>query len=104
MPAPARMIKLGRGCQAMPSRGAKSSFCGVHNGVPAGASVMVARLFTPLTVNGRVPLGDEGAVLYSQRRPKVIVTLRVTFHVSWTNKLQLEKANCTSAFLELMSA
>ena len=53
----------------MPRRGAKSSFCGCHKGVPGGASVMVAKLFTWFTVNGRVPLGDEGAVLYSQRRP-----------------------------------
>ena len=35
----------------------------------AGASVMVARSLTWLTVNGSVPLGDEGAPLYSQRRP-----------------------------------
>jgi hypothetical protein len=37
--------------------------------VPAGANVVVARLVTCVTVNGGVPLSDEGTVLYSQRRP-----------------------------------
>ena len=69
MPAPALKTRFGSGCQATPSRGAKSSFCGCHKGVPGGASVMVAKLFTCVTVNGRVPLGDEGAALYSHRRP-----------------------------------
>src|SRR6266851_7875901 len=40
-----------------------------HNDVPGGASFMVAKLFTCVTVNGSVPLGDEGAALYSHRRP-----------------------------------
>src|ERR1700688_163738 len=100
MPAPPLRTRLGSGCQATPSRGAKSSFCGRHRGVPDGASVMVARLFTCVTVNGRVPLGAEGAALYSHRRPYVIVNLRVAFQLSWANRLQLEKANCTSAVLE----
>src|SRR6266571_3857840 len=91
MPAPALKTRFGSGCQATPSRGAKSSFCGCHKGVPGGASVIVARLSTPVTVNGRVPLGDEGAALYSHRRPYVIVNARVIFHVSCTNRLQFEK-------------
>ena len=63
MPAPLRMTRFGRTCHATPSRGAKSSFCGCHSGVPCGARVMVARLFTCVTVNGRVPLGEEGAAI-----------------------------------------
>lgn len=34
---------------------------------------MVAKLSTPITVNGRVPLGEDGAALYSQRNPYVSV-------------------------------
>jgi hypothetical protein len=54
---------------------------------------MVARLFTCVTVNGRVPLGDEGAALYSHRNPYVIVKVRVAFQLSWANRLQLEKTS-----------
>src|SRR6202795_1422222 len=100
MPVPALRTRFGSGCQATPSRGAKSSFCGCHKGVPGGASVMVARLFTCVTVNGRVPLGDEGAALYSHRNPYVIVNARVAFQLSWANRLQLEKTSCTPAVLE----
>ena len=42
----ARKTRFGRTCQATPSRGAKSSFCGCHSGVPCGAKVIVAKLFT----------------------------------------------------------
>src|SRR6266853_3777237 len=101
MPAPTLITRFGSGCHATPSRGAKLSFCGFHNAVPGGASVTVARLSTPVTVNGRVPLGDEGAALYSHRRPYVIVNARVTFHVSWANRLQFEKISCTGV-LEIM--
>src|ERR1700690_557640 len=100
MPAPPLRTRFGSGCQATPSRGAKSSFCGRHRGVPGGASVMVARLFTCVTVNGRVPLGDDGAALCSHRNPYVIVNVRVAFQLSWANRLQLEKTSCTSAVLE----
>jgi hypothetical protein len=65
---------------------------------------MVARLFTPITVNGSVPFGDEGAALYSHRRPYVIVNVLVAFHVSWPNKLQFEKVSCTSGVLDTMTA
>src|SRR3989442_4993 len=65
MPAPALKTRCGSGCQATPSPGAKSSLWGGHKGVSGGASFMVARLSTPVTVNGRVLLGDEGAALYS---------------------------------------
>src|SRR5436853_7815256 len=99
MPAPALRTRFGSGCQATPSRGAKSSFCGCHKGVPAGANCMFARLSTPVTVNGRVPLGDEGAALYSHRKPEVIVNVRVAFHVSWAKRLQFEKISA-SAVLE----
>src|SRR6266481_7174598 len=103
MPAPALRTRFWTGCQTTPSRGAKSSFCGCHKGVPGGASVMVAKLSTPVTVNGRVPMGDEGAALYSHRRPQVSVNVRIAFHVSWANKLQLEKISCTGV-LEIMYA
>src|SRR5580658_6409305 len=91
MPAPALKTRFGRICHAKPSRGAKSSCCGCHKGVPGGASVIVAKLFTCVTVNGRVSLGDEGAELYSHRKPYVIVNVRVAFHVSCANRLQFEK-------------
>lgn len=44
---------------------------------------MVAKLSTCVTVNGKVPLGDEGAALYSQRNPYLIVTVCAAFDVSW---------------------
>ena len=56
------------------------------------------------TVNGRVPLGDDGAALYSQRRPYVRVKVRVAFHVSCAKMLTLVKASCTSSFLEMTKA
>ena len=34
----------------------------------------------------------------------MIVNVRVAFHVSWANRLQLEKISCTSAVLESMYA
>src|ERR1700686_5597392 len=104
MPAPPLRTRLGSGCQATPSRGAKSSFCGRHRGVLGGASVMVSRVFTCVTVNGRVPLGDEGAALYSHRNPYVIVNVRVAFQLSCANRLQLEKTSCTPAVLETTRA
>src|SRR5208283_2398053 len=104
MPAPALRTRFGSGCQAIPRRGAKSSFWGCHKGVPGGASVMVAKSFTCVTVNGRAPLGDEGAVLYSHRKPYVMVNVCVAFQVSWANRLQLEKSSCTSAVLATMDA
>src|SRR5579863_3673226 len=104
MPAPALRTRLGRGCQATPRRGAKLSFRGCHKGVPGGANVMVARLSTPITVNGRSPMGAEGAVLYSHRRPYVIVSVRATFHVSWTKMLQLDKVSSTSPSLLAINA
>ena len=64
---------------------------------------MVAKLFTCVTVNGRVPLGDEGAALYSHRRPYVMVNVRVAFHVSWPNRLQFAKINVEEV-LEAMNA
>src|SRR6266853_3807008 len=104
MPPPALTTRFGAGCQATPSRGAKSSFCGCHKGVPCWANFIVAILLAPVTVNGRVPLGDEGAALYSHRRPYVIVSVRAAFHVSWANRLQFEKTSCTSAALEVTNA
>src|SRR5271165_2439558 len=104
IPAPALRTRFGSGCHATPSRGAKSSFCGCHSGVPGGASVMVAKLFTCVTVNGRLPLPADGAALYSHRNPYVIVNLRVAFHVSWAKRLQFEKISWTSAALELINA
>jgi hypothetical protein len=52
----------------MPHRAAEQSrpFCGRHKG---GARVIVAKLFTCVTVNGSVPLGEVGAASYSDRRP-----------------------------------
>ena len=47
-----------------------------------GASVIVRGLSIPITVNGSVPLGEEGAPLYSHRTPYVTVSLRAGFHVS----------------------
>src|SRR5713101_8245696 len=98
MPAPALRTRFGSGCQATPSRGAKSSLCGCHKGVPCGASVMVARLSTPVTVKGRVPFGEDGAALYSHRRPYVTVNVRVAFHVSCANRLQFEKISAAGVF------
>ena len=54
---------------------------------------MVAKSLTWFTVNGGVPLTDEGAGLYSHRTPYVIVKERVNFQVSWANKLTFVKAN-----------
>ena len=34
----------------------------------------------------------------------MIVNVRVAFHVSWANRLQLEKISCTSAVLEATNA
>src|SRR5271157_2622152 len=93
MPPPARTTRFGAANHATPSRGAKLSFVASHKGVPCGASVMVRRFSTPITVNGSVPLGEEGAPLYSHRKPYVIVSFLAGFHVSWANKLQFEITN-----------
>jgi hypothetical protein len=65
--------------------------------VPCGARVIVAKLFTCVTVNGRVPFGEEGAVLYSHRKPYVTVTMWAGFQASWEKRLQFEKFSSTPA-------
>src|SRR6266545_1596000 len=104
MPAPARRTRFGRACHATPSRGAKLFFGASQSAVSCGARVIVAKLSTLFTVAGRVPFGDEGAALYSHRRPYVRVNVRVAFHVSCAKRLTLVKASCTSSFLATMNA
>ena len=103
MPAPALRTRVDAACHAMPSRGAKLSLVACHNGVPWAATVMVLRFATPFTVYGRVPLGEEGAALYSHRSPYVTVSFRDNFQVSCANRLQFAKTILISDSVDWMA-